>query len=683
MHNTFQSLNEWQNIVDFITRISGVKVGLLMHVVEDEIEVLVSSQTENNPYEVGDNEHLDGSGLYCETVIKSQEMLIVPNALKSNIWNHNPDLKFNLIAYMGLPIKKPNGNPFGTLCLLNDKETGFTDDLQELMKNMVILIESNLKLEEANSELEGFFNVSLDLLCISDMNGNFVRLNRAWTDILGFPVETLIGKPFMNYVHPEDVTATIGAMEKLNRLENVIGFVNRYITSEGTYRYIEWRTHPNDKWIYAAARDITERIELENKLININEQFELAVKGSNDGIWDWNPRTNALYLSPKWKEQLGYDDASLPNTYDTFEALVHPDDKQMVLKKINGYLNGEESTYDIEFRMIHKDGNHRWIRARGAAIRDEMGKANRMAGSHTDITEQRKAEEALKKSEATYRILTETLSDVIWVVNTETKKFIYISPSIFQLRGYTVEEALAQNIEETLTPESFELVMKDRAHFMDAFIKNPDNPMVHTYEVRQPCKDGRIIWVEISSRYRYNEDHVIEVVGISRNIDERKKAQEKILYLSYHDQLTGLYNRRFYEEELKRLDTVRNYPLTLVMADLNNMKFANDTYGHAVGDEILMRFSTILKEALREDEIVARIGGDEFVILLPKTGCKSATALIDRIRDKMATTVISGITLSAAFGCHSKTNKDESLDSIFRNAENLMYSNKKSIKATL
>jgi len=677
---SFKSLSEWQNIVDFITRISGVRAGLLMHVIDDEIEVLVSSNTENNPYKPGDREHLYGSGLYCEEVIKTQEMLLIPNALKSKAWNHNPDLKHKLIAYMGLPIKNPSGKPFGTLCLLNDKATGFPEDLQELMKNMVHLIEGNLKLENANLELEGFFNVSLDLLCISDFNGNFIRLNKAWSEILGYPLEAIEGKPFLDFVHPDDIQETLSVMDKLNKQENVINFINRYIASDGTYKHIEWRTHPTEKLVYASARDISERIEIENKLININEQFELAIRGSNDGIWDWNIRTNALYISPKWKDQLGYRDDEVPNRYESFENLIHLDDKPMINEKIQIFMNDANATYDIEFRMRHKSGEFRWIRAKGAALRDENGKAIRMAGSHTDITNQRKAEDALTKSEAMYRILTETISDVIWVLNMENMKFVYLSPSIFQLRGYSVEEALKQRIEDTMTPDSLELMLKDSKQLMDIFINNPNQPVVYTYEVRQTCKDGRLIWVEISSRFRYNSEREIELVGISRNIDDRKRAQEEILYLSYHDQLTGLYNRRYYEEELKRLDTSRNYPLTLVMADLNNMKFMNDTYGHKVGDDLLICFGGLLKEELREDDIVARIGGDEFVILLPKTDCQMATILIERIIEMMDHTFISGIALSAAFGCHTKISKEETLDSIFRNAENHMYTHKKAMK---
>lgn len=123
------------------------------------------------------------------------------------------------------------------------------------------------------------------------------------------------------------------------------------------------------------------------------EQFALAVHGSNDGIWDWNLRDNSLYLSERWKEQLGYRDDELKNSLETFTNMIHPDDRTRIHEYIDHYLSGGTDKYRIEFRMKHKNGDWRWILARGAAVLDQSGKPVRMAGSHTDITERKQAEE--------------------------------------------------------------------------------------------------------------------------------------------------------------------------------------------------------------------------------------------------------------------------------------------------
>lgn len=147
------ALEEWQRVVDLVVRIAGVRVGLIMRINEDSIEVFVASKTNGNPYHVGEKEHLGCSGLYCEAVINNQDMLLVSNALQSTVWNNNPDLKYNLVSYLGFPIRLPNGRPFGTICLLDDKENDYSPELIELMEKMRELIESQLDLAEKTREL--------------------------------------------------------------------------------------------------------------------------------------------------------------------------------------------------------------------------------------------------------------------------------------------------------------------------------------------------------------------------------------------------------------------------------------------------------------------------------------------------------------------------------------------------
>ncbi|KHK01643.1 MAG: PAS domain S-box protein [Solidesulfovibrio sp. DCME] len=143
--------------------------------------------------------------------------------------------------------------------------------------------------------------------------------------------------------------------------------------------------------------DIRGRKAAEAELQRSREQFELAVNGSNDGIWDWDLRTEDLYLSRKWKEQLGYREDELDNVFSTFESLIHIEDKDRVFDYIDQYLHSIVQRYSIEFRMRHKNGSYRWILARGEAVRDDAGVPVRMAGSHTDMTDYKIAQERLHK----------------------------------------------------------------------------------------------------------------------------------------------------------------------------------------------------------------------------------------------------------------------------------------------
>ena len=144
--------------------------------------------------------------------------------------------------------------------------------------------------------------------------------------------------------------------------------------------------------------DITEQKASIQALALSEERFSLAVRGTNDGIWDWDIRRDQVFFSPHWKKMLGYEEDELENRFATFEALLHPDDHDRLMACLNDYLEGRSERYAVEFRARHKDGSWRWILARGRAMRDSAGKPYRMAGSHTDVTERKRDEEELRQA---------------------------------------------------------------------------------------------------------------------------------------------------------------------------------------------------------------------------------------------------------------------------------------------
>jgi len=262
-------------------------------------------------------------------------------------------------------------------------------------------------LKKKSDELEGYFSLALDLLCIADTDGNFIRVNAEWESVLGFKASELECKNFMEFVHPDDKASTIAAISRLNGQEPVIGFINRYRCKDGGYRYLEWRSAPRNSLIYAVARDVTERIQTEALLKSSEERFELAMLAVNEGIWDWNVRDHKVYFDRRYYTLAGYEPYEFPPMVEEWLKRLHPDDQGRCQAAVDAHFRGETELFDIDFRFLKKDGGWIWLRGRGRVVsRDDQGQVLRMIGTHTDITLQKNAEEQ-------YRSLNESLEERI------------------------------------------------------------------------------------------------------------------------------------------------------------------------------------------------------------------------------------------------------------------------------
>jgi diguanylate cyclase (GGDEF)-like protein/PAS domain S-box-containing protein len=188
-----------------------------------------------------------------------------------------------------------------------------------------------------------------------------------------------------------------------------------------------------------------------------------------------------------------------------------------------------------------------------------------------------------------------------------------------------------------------------------------------------------------------NEEHVVcirvgpvfdevgqpaRITGTVQDITERMKNENELLYLSIHDHLTGLYNRRFFEQELKNLDTTDSLPLSIIMCDVNGLKLVNDSFGHDSGDRLLKKAAETIKKVCREEDVIARIGGDEFVLLLPKTSAYESVEIANHIKELASKEKVANIELSISYGYDTKTTDKQSIVEIIANAENHMYRHK-------
>ncbi len=166
------------------------------------------------------------------------------------------------------------------------------------------------------------------------------------------------------------------------------------------------------------------------------------------------------------------------------------------------------------------------------------------------------------------------------------------------------------------------------------------------------------------------------VIAIARNITEQNSYIKQIEYLSYHDQLTGLNNRRCFEAELLRLDNEKNLPICIIMSDVNGLKLVNDSFGHKAGDELLMKYTKVLKEFFPSEDLIFRVGGDEFVILIPNMNREHVDELVNSIKNKCDYETVEALNLSVSFGWELKTHIDENINEVLKSAEDFMYKKK-------
>lgn len=201
---------------------------------------------------------------------------------------------------------------------------------------------------------------------------------------------------------------------------------------------------------------------------------------------------------------------------------------------------------------------------------------------------------------------------------------------------------------------------------------------LETAEIDIIHRDGSVRTVLWSLATIYDKEGISDFSTIAQgqDITDRIIVEKGLMYLSYHDQLTGIYNRRFFEEALSRLDIERNLPITLVMSDINGLKLVNDSFGHAMGDELLKRAAETIKKECRTDDIVARLGGDELVVILPNTDTLEAEQIIKSIKDRLTKEIVGSVALSISFGYDIKRIKEENIQNVLVNAENEMYKHK-------
>jgi PAS domain S-box-containing protein len=301
------------------------------------------------------------------------------------------------------------------------------------------------------------------------------------------------------------------------------------------------------RWQETQRRRAEDALRLQTEeLLRSRERFELAVRGSQDGLWDWDLRTGDVYFSPRWKSILGYEDHEIAHRIEEWEQRLHPDERERVVAANLAHAEGVTPHYEYEYRLRHKDGSYRWILSRGVALRDASGKAYRMAGSHVDITDRKRAEEererllarerearaeaesairvldearqALHASEQQYHSLADLIPGVVWTADANGS-IDYANQFWFNFTGLTMEQTRGAGWTVALHPDDVERVSR-------IWTKALQTGELVEVDYRLRAVDGSYHWFLARGKaLRDREGRVVKWFGMLTEIDRASSGQ--------------------------------------------------------------------------------------------------------------------------------------------------------------
>lgn len=420
------------------------------------------------------------------------------------------------------------------------------------------------------------------------------------------------------------------------------------------------------------AHDITDRRQAEERLSESEGRYRALVETQMEGLCRWLPVTTLTFVNKAYCDFYGKDASSLLGT--SWLELV-PEAARKTVKAMCENLVANPRLLSYEHPVVGHDGNIYWQHRTDCPIFDKSGNLVEFQSVGRNITDRKQAEERLRISEARWQFALEGAGDGVWDWNLTTNQVFY-SSQWKTILGYSDDE-IGNTIDEwalRIHPEDKERWYEDlKKHFRG-------DTKVFLNEHRILCKDGTYKWMLDRGKVveRGHDGEPLRVIGTCSDITEHKRYEEQLKYLSLHDRLTGLYNRTFFEEELRRLVKCREYPISILSIDVNGLKFINDTLGYERGDELLRSCAGILRQSLRGYDIVARVGGDEFAAILCRTDEKAGQRIADRICSNvnLYNTEHVDLHLSISMGVATADPEGASLQEAYKKAEELMYRDK-------
>ncbi|HPI20544.1 MAG TPA: PAS domain S-box protein [Candidatus Kapabacteria bacterium] len=435
------------------------------------------------------------------------------------------------------------------------------------------------------NELEYFFTSALDLLCIADMEGNFIRVSNEWENTLGYTIDELENSKFLDFVHPDDLQDTLDVLNKLSNKENILNFTNRYLSKNGAYRFIEWRSTPQGKFIYAAARDITERMEAQEELNEKRRFLEDIIENSGTIIVTKDRFGKYTLVNKKWEEATGL---KRENVLGKTDDMIFSSVDAEAFKKNDQNVIESNKLIEMEETLNTPVGLKYYLSIK-FPIRDTRGIVTGICGMISDITERKKVEDALRESEENQR-----------KINSEKDKFFSIIAHDLRspFQGFIgLTKMMTENIEN--------ISMKD----MKEFSQNMQNSANMLYRLLE----NLLQWSKIQrGLLDFNPEsiNITQVINMNISIAKEHSEQKDIAIVNCINEELEIY------ADLQMIDTViRNLISNAIkfsyrggIIEIGNIYTYEDNTCIYIKDSGMGMDDALLNNLFKLDKKVSRLG---------------------------------------------------------------------------
>lgn len=492
-------------------------------------------------------------------------------------------------------------------------------------------------------------------LCRLGADGSVDICNSLFADLLRLPVQAIAGSTFADIVYEEDRDRFSALLETMHSGAHHRGSCElRLMPATGNSIWVSATAAPApDFGIFVQITDIDHLIRVTDALKKNESRWRYALESAHQGVWDHDFKSGELFYSRHWRAIRGLaDDAVVDGELETWIESVHPADRAHVLEYIRRQDEGEADFNTFEYRERHADGHWVWIESRGASVEwDRQGKPARIIGTDTDITDRKKAEARLEEVTRRLRLAIDVSSIGVFEANLDTGD-VFRDDQLLRIYGLDDADSALQDraFEDRLHPEDREEAFLTVQHgtasgkpFFNSFrIIRPDGEIRHvrSRSMTYTNMDGHRIL--IGANWDVTEDVTLnDELDRARRLAEARsikleRARSRIEYNALHDHLTGLPNRRYLDQKIDEWVSGKLHYCAILHIDLDRFKQINDTLGHQAGDAMLVHTAGVLEALVGTKDFVARIGGDEFLVLCSlRQNQQDVTTLAGRIIDAL------------------------------------------------